>query len=59
MILAEYEQTRYRTFVFFLDNILRAEMNEYMEAVEKWHKTGELNIGPYQGIPEYGLWEAK
>jgi hypothetical protein len=34
-------------------------MNEYIEAVKKWHATGELNIGPYSGIPQYRPWEAK
>lgn len=33
-------------------------MNEYIEAMEKWHVTGEFDAGPYRGIPNYGPWEA-
>lgn len=59
VLLAEYEQTRFRMFTFSLDDISICEMNAYIEAVEKWHATGELNVGPYRGIPQYGPWEAK
>ena len=56
--IAEYEKNRYRTFSFSLDDISRQEMNEYIEAMEKWHVTGEFDAGPYRGIPNYGPWEA-
>lgn len=59
VFLAEYEEKRVRTFSFSLDDISRQEMNEYIEALKKWHATGELNVGPYSGVPEYRPWEAK
>lgn len=59
IFLAEYEATRFRTFSFSVDDISMHDMNEYIDAVEKWHITGEFNVGPYNGIPEYRPWEAK
>ena len=59
VFLAEYEEKRVRTFSYSLDDISREEMNLHIEAIKKWHATGELNVGPYSGIPEYRPWEAK
>ena len=59
MFLAEYEEKRVRMFSFSLGDISCQEMNEYIKALKKWHATGELNVGPYSGVPKYRPWEAK
>ena len=45
-----------KTFSFNLENISKQEFDEYFAAIESWHCTGELNIGPYSGLPAYGPW---
>lgn len=55
--LTEHEGGKKRTFYFHLENISMLEAKEYVAALEKWHRTGELNIGPYNGSPTYNPWE--
>lgn len=57
--LTECEGGRERTFYFDLENISMLEAKEYVSAIEKWHRTGEFNIGPYRGIPSYTAWRTK
>lgn len=54
--LQEYTGCKDRDFGFCLYDISLQEANEYIAAIEKWHCTGELNIGPYHGLPAYGPW---
>ena len=45
-----------KTFSFDLENVTKQEYQKYFEAIENWHCTGELNVGPYSGMPAYGQW---
>ena len=56
-LLMEYAGGKYRSFYFGLDDVSMQEMEKYIAAVENWHSTGELNIGPHHGCPNYGDWE--
>lgn len=56
-LLMEYVGNKHRTFSFHLENITMQEAKEYIAAVESWHCTGELNIGPFSSCPCYGHWE--
>lgn len=55
-LLMEYVDTRHRFFSFDTENITMAEAMKYVDAIEDWHRTGELNAGPYHGCPEYSSW---
>ena len=59
VILTDCTKGNHRSFHFDLDNITMHEAQEYIDALENWSYTGELNIGPYRGIPAYGPWCAK
>ena len=58
ILLIEKNKEKHRTFSFNLENITKQEFQKYFEAIEKWHCTGELNIGPYSGAPAYGPWRS-
>lgn len=55
-ILKERLGGRHRTFDFDVSRITMAEFEAYISAIEEWHRTGELNIGPYKGVPHYDRW---
>lgn len=55
-LLIEQNKGKHRTFSFALENITKQKFQKYFEAIENWHCTGELNIGPYSGLPAYGPW---
>lgn len=55
--LEEVQGEKYRAFSFDLENTTMQEFEEYLAAMEKWHRTGELNIGPYKGVPHYEPWQ--
>lgn len=57
ILLIEKNKDKNRTFSIELNKILLQEWNEYVTAVENWHRTGERNIGSYQGIPNYEPWK--
>ena len=57
--LTEYVGNQERTFTFSLDDRPLQEVKDYVAAIEKWHCTGELNIGPYTGVPNYRPWEKR
>lgn len=46
-----------RTFRFNLDNVSMQELEEYITAIEGWHRTGKLNIGNFSGEPKFGPWK--
>lgn len=54
--LQEYVGQKNRTFDFCLYDISLQEADDYIAAIEKWHCTGEFNIGPYSGLPAYTPW---
>ncbi len=56
ILLIDHNKGKSRMFSFNLENITKQEFQEYFEAIENWHCTGELNIGPYHGLPAYGPW---
>jgi hypothetical protein len=56
IILKEKQSDRHRTFDFDLSKISMKEFEAYLAAIEEWHRTGELNIGPYKGVPNYDRW---
>ena len=56
IILKEKQGDRHRTFDFDLSKISMKEFEAYLAAIEEWHRTGELNIGPYKGVPNYDRW---
>jgi hypothetical protein len=47
-ILTEYENGKCRTFSFGMDHTTMQEFRSCQEAVEAWHRTGNLDL---QGIP--------
>lgn len=55
-VLTETQGEKYRFFRIHLENITMKEFEEYWTAMENWHRTGKLNIGPYQGVPNYSHW---
>ena len=55
--LEEHKEHQKRFFEFEINNVSMCEFEEYIAAIERWHMTGELNIGPYEGIPTFGPWE--
>lgn len=55
-ILKEKQGNRHRTFDFDLSKITMKEFEEYLTAIQEWHRTGELNIGVYKGVPHYDRW---
>ena len=57
--LQEYAGRKDRSFSFCLYDISLQEANEHIAALEEWHCTGELNVGPYSGIPEYEPWKER
>lgn len=54
--MAECEGRKIRDFAFSCNDITMAEVNEYISALEDWHRTGEFNAGQYRGIPQYDPW---
>lgn len=57
--LKEYEGPKYRKFDFNLKDITMQQMEEYLTALESWSLSGELNVGPYSGIPAYKAWKSE
>ena len=55
--LTEYRGTMDRCFSFSLTDIPLQEVEKYIDAMERWHRTGEFNVGPYNGSPAYDPWE--
>ena len=55
-ILKEKKGSKDRTFSFQLKRISMKKFEEYLAAIEEWNRTGELNIGPYKGVPNYDRW---
>ncbi len=53
----EYVGRQTRDFCFSFSELSMQEANEYIAALEEWHRTGELNVGPYRGEPQYDPWE--
>ena len=56
IILKEKQGDMHRTFDFEVKQITMKAFKEYVDALVEWHRTGELNIGPYKGEPDYGCW---
>lgn len=56
-LLIEKKGNMNRTFSFDLDNISLQELKEYITAIEEWHRTGELNIGEFNGNPRFSSWK--
>lgn len=55
--LTEYVGRQHRCFYFNFHNLTAEEFAAYISAVEDWHLSGELNIGPYSGLPAYEPWK--
>ena len=55
--LKDRKGKKHRAFHFEISNVSMQEFDEYIAALKKWHMTGELNIGAYTGVPEFGPWQ--
>lgn len=56
-LLEDHKANRHRFFDFEINNVSMQEFEEYIGALENWHMTGELNAGPYTGVPMFGPWK--
>ena len=54
--LEEYEGKKHRTFDISMLDIPMSTAEEYIAAIEEWHRTGEFNIDQYHGCPNFSPW---
>ncbi len=55
-LLEECEGNKNRWFNFGVNNVSMQDFEEYIAALERWHMTGELNIGPYNVSLSFSPW---